>query len=301
MSPRAPGSGSRIARVTARPRPRAAVSGDCLGGLLCGSRLLYDGAIVAERYAAVGEFLDTNPSGADPTVAAIITAARSTTGAAFAADLHALAYARGAAAELLGRFDALLLPTTTVHPSLAAVAADPAGINRRMGTFTNFCNLLDLAAIAIPAAPLPDARPFGVMLIAAAFGDQVAIDIAARLSGVSTPLLVNDGVELGARYCGPITTSDAYRLTVLDTTPAKPALVRTDPGAGAGIRGELYRISEAGLGRFLAALPPPMALTAIELENGSEVVGFTATQDATSDATDITAYRGWLAYLAAQR
>ncbi len=301
MSPRAPGSGSRIARVTARPRPRAAVSRDCLGGLLCGSRLLYDGAIVAERYAAVGEFLDTNPSGADPTVAAIITAARSTTGAAFAADLHALAYARGAAAELLGRFDALLLPTTTEHPSLAAVAADPAGINRRMGTFSNFCNLLDLAAIAIPAAPLPDARPFGVMLIAAAFGDQVAIDIAARLSGVSTPLLVNDGVELGARYCGPITTSDAYRLTVLDTTPAKPALVRTDPGAGAGIRGELYRISEAGLGRFLAALPPPMALTAIELENGSEVVGFTATQDATSDATDITAYRGWLAYLAAQR
>lgn len=294
--------------------------GDCLGGLLCGSRLLYDGAIVAERYAAVGEFLDTNPSGADPTVAAIITAARSTTGAAFAADLHALAYARGAAAELLGRFYALLLPTTTEHPSLAAVAADPAGINRRMGTFTNFCNLLDLAAIAIPAAPLPDARPFGVMLIAAAFGDQVAIDIAARLSGVSTPLLVNHGVELavfgahlrgqplhpqlqelGARYCGPITTSDAYRLTVLDTTPAKPALVRTDPGAGAGIRGELYRISEAGLGRFLAALPPPMALTAIELENGSEVVGFTATQDATSDATDITAYRGWLAYLAAQR
>lgn len=227
-------------------------------GLLCGSRLLYDGAIVAERYAAVGEFLDTNPSGADPTVAAIITAARSTTGAAFAADLHALAYARGAAAELLGRFDALLLPTTTEHPSLDAVAADPAGINRRMGTFTNFCNLLDLAAIAIPAAPLPDARPFGVMLIAAAFGDQVAIDIAARLSGVSTPLLVNHGVELavfgahlrgqplhpqlqelGARYCGPITTSDAYRLTVLDTTPAKPALVRTDPGAGAGIRGEL--------------------------------------------------------------
>lgn len=163
---------------------------------MCGSRLLYDGAIVAERYAAVGVFLDTNPSGADPTVAAIITAARSTTGAAFAADLHALAYARGAAAEPLGRFDALLLPTTTEHPSLAAVAADPAGINRRMGTFTNFCNLLDLAAIAIPAAPLPDARPFGVMLIAAAFGDQVAIDIAARLSGVSTPLLVNHGVEL---------------------------------------------------------------------------------------------------------
>ncbi|RFZ47923.1 Allophanate hydrolase [Mycobacterium marinum] len=125
--------------------------------LLDAARRLYDGAIVAERYAAVGEFLDTNPSGADPTVAAIITAARSTTGAAFAADLHALAYARGAAAELLGRFDALLLPTITEHPSLAAVAADPAGINRRMGTFTNFCNLLDLAAIAIPAAPLPDA------------------------------------------------------------------------------------------------------------------------------------------------
>ena len=104
--------------------------------------------------------------------------------------------------------------------------------------------------------------------------------------------------QLGARYRGDIRTSDAYRLTALDTTPPKPGLIRTSPGAGACIDGELYRISEAGLGRFLAALPAPMALTSVELENGNNVVGFTATHDAVSSATDITELRSWKHYLA---
>ncbi|MEV0250068.1 allophanate hydrolase [Nocardia sp. NPDC050712] len=287
-----------------------------ISGLLAAAELLYDGAIVAERYAAVGAFLDTAPAGADPTVAAIIGAARATTGPGFVRDLDALAKARAAALALLAGFDGLLLPTTTEHPSIAAVQADPTGINRRMGTYTNFCNLLDMAAVAVPGAPTADGAPFGVMVVAPAFADQVAVDLAARLTGSESPALVEQGVELavfgahlrgqplhwqleqiGARYAGEIHTTDAYRLTALDTVPPKPGLVRHGAGLGAPILGELFRVSPAGLGGFLAALPAPMALTSIELADGRSVIGFACTFDAAQAATDITAFGGWKAFL----
>jgi allophanate hydrolase len=275
--------------------------------LLDAALLFYDGAILAERYAAVGKFLDSGPAGADPTVAAIITAAREITGSAFAADLDALAHARADAADLLDGFDALLLPTTTEHPTLAEVQADPVSINRRLGTYTNFCNLLDMAAVAVPGVPTATGTPFGVMVVVPAFNDQVAADIAARLSGTTSALLTESGFDiavfgahlrgqslhwqlerLGARYVNQINTTDAYRLLALDTTPPAAGLIRTKPGQGAPVQGELFRISEAGLGRFLAALPAPMALTSIELESGRIVIGLTATHDATITATDIT-------------
>ncbi|MCP2292909.1 allophanate hydrolase [Nocardia amikacinitolerans] len=284
--------------------------------LLEAALLLYDGAIVAERYAAVGQFLATGPAGADPTVAAIIGAAESTTGHGFAADLDTLTRARARTALLLRDCDALLLPTTTEHPSIAAVQADPIGINRRMGTYTNFCNLLDMAAVAVPGQSTAAGTPFGVMVVTPAFGDQVAIDIAARIGGLAhAPLLVEDGVQLavfgahlrgqplhwqleriGARFAGEISTTDAYRLTALDTVPAKPGLVRHGAGLGAPILGELFTVSRAGLGGFLAELPPPMALTSIELADGRSVVGFACTYDAALTATDITEFGGWKAY-----
>ncbi|MFG1797407.1 allophanate hydrolase [Nocardia sp. NPDC049149] len=291
-----------------------------ISGLLEAALLLYDGAIVAERYAAVGAFLATRPAGADPTVAAIIESAGATSGPGFADDLNTLALARAAAATLLDGFDALLLPTTTEHPSIAAVQADPITINRRLGTYTNFCNLLDMAAIAIPGEPTAAGAPFGVMLVTPACADQVAVDLAARLLDSDTsPLLVRRGVELavfgahlrgqplhwqleqiGARFAGEIHTTDAYRLTALDTTPAKPGLVRHGDGLGAPILGELFLVAEAGLGGFLAALPAPMALTSIELSDGRSVIGFACTYDAAVTATDITSYGGWQAYLARQ-
>ena len=186
-----------------------------------------------------------------------------------------------------------------------------------MGTFTNFCNLLDMAAVAVPGLPTATGAPFGVMVVTPAFADQVAVDIAARVIGAdNAPVLVEDGVELavfgahlrgqplhwqleeiGARFTGEIRTTDAYRLTALDTTPAKPGLVRHGPGLGAPILGELFRVSAAGLGRFLAALPAPMALTSIELSDGRTVIGFACTYDAAGTATDITSYGSWKAYL----
>ncbi|MFD3594793.1 allophanate hydrolase [Nocardia sp. NPDC058640] len=287
--------------------------------LLDAARLLYDGAIVAQRYAAVGEFVDKGVPGLDPTVAGIISAAKELNASAYAQDLDYLATARTTATALLADFDGLLLPTTTEHPSIAEVEADPLAINRRLGTYTNFCNLLDLAAVAVPGKPTAQGLPFGVTVVVPAFADQIAVDLAARITGTPPPLFIETGVplavfgahlrnqplhwqleQLGARFAGEITTTDAYRLTALDTVPPKPGLVRHGDGQGAPIRGELFLISPAGLGRFLAELPPPMALTSIDLSDGRCVVGFACTYDAAVAATDITDFRGWVAYLQAR-
>ena len=302
----------------------AAVSSGCevaavdISGLLDAALLLYDGAIVAERYSAVGAFLAGRPAGADPTVAAIIERAGTVSGPAVIDDLDTLLRARAAAAQTLSGFDALLLPTTTEHPTLAEVAADPVGINRRMGTYTNFCNLLDMAAVTYPAGTA-DGAPFGAMLVVRAFADQVALDIAARLTKANAPACLPTGgvglavfgahltgqplngqlVSLGARFVGPVRTSDAYRLHALATQPAKPGLVRVAAHAGAPIHGEKWLLSTAALGRLLADLPAPMSLTSIELADGSWVVGFGCSHQAALEGVDITASGGWAQHLAA--
>ncbi|QCB95445.1 allophanate hydrolase [Cellulomonas shaoxiangyii] len=156
-----------------------------VSGLLAAGRLLYDGALVAERYAAVGDFLATGPADADPTVASIVLAGGSVPAAAYVRDRLRLDEARAAAVRTLDGCDLLLLPTTTEHPTIAAVQADPVGINRRLGTYTNFVNLLNLAAVAVPVGEA-DGGPFGVTVLARACEDQLALDLAARLLGEGT-------------------------------------------------------------------------------------------------------------------
>ncbi len=276
-----------------------------------------DGPVVAERFTAVGDFLATEPAGADPTVRAIILNARTVPGAAIIAGLATQRRVKAAAAGLLAGFDALFLPTTTEHPTIAAVQHDPVGINTRLGTYTAFCNVLDMAAVAFPARPATD-LPFGVMMVVPAFHDEVALDLAARfLRQTPGKPLPGNGIELavfgahlrgqplnwqlqaqGARFLEPIRTSDSYRLKVLDTRPGKPGLVRVADGAGAAVAGERWLISPAGLGTFLADLPAPMSLTSVELSDGRWVIGFGCSYQAAVDGTDITEFGGWAEYLA---
>lgn len=282
--------------------------------LLEAARLLYDGALVAERHAAVGEFLAAHPEGADPTVAGIILSAAELSATALAADQHRLTAYRATARELLSGFDGLLLPTTVGHPTLAEVAADPVGVNSRLGTYTNFVNLLDLAAVAVPAG-IADGHPFGVTVVTDAFEDQAALDLAGLLNeeepGRVRPA---NGLELavfgahlrgqplnhqltglGARFLEATATSEDYRLFALATTPPKPGLLRVNTG-GAALRCEVWSISPAGLGTFLAALPAPMSLGAVTLTDGRTVVGFGCDPAAAEGAEDITHHGGWLAY-----
>jgi allophanate hydrolase len=277
--------------------------------LLDAALLLYEGALVAERFAAFGAHLDADD--ADPTVAAIVRSAVKFSGADLAADQQRLRAIRREAATLLAGFDALMLPTAPLHPTVDAVAADPIGVNAAMGTYTNFVNLLDMAAVAVPAGTA-GTKGFGVSLIVPAFHDQVAIDLAARHQHTDPPLYVSEGADLvvfgahltgmplnhqltdlGARYTGDIVTAPAYRMYALDTVPPKPLVVRTGAG-GASLPGERWRLSPASLGAFLAALPAPMSLGKVELADGTWATGFTA---AAPSGEDITAAGGWRKHL----
>ncbi|WP_304453036.1 allophanate hydrolase [Nocardiopsis sp. YSL2] len=316
------GEAERAAFRAAADTLRAAGAGTTevdVAPLLEAARLLYDGALVAERYAAVGEFLASGPDSADPTVSGIIVPAGRIPAHELAADQHRLVEYRAAAREMLSGFDALMLPTTVGHPTLAEVAADPVGENSRLGTYTNFVNLLDMAAVAVPAGEA-DGHTFGVSLIAGAFEDQVLLDLAATLAGEDPGEAVSDqGVELavfgahlrgqplnhqltdpGARFVEATETSADYRMVALPTTPPKPGVLRVRDG-GRPLRCEVWRISRAALGTFLAHLPAPMSLGSVTLADGRSVVGFGCDGSAAEGADDITEHGGWAAYLESRR
>ncbi|WNG87928.1 allophanate hydrolase [Mycobacterium sp. ITM-2016-00317] len=288
------------------------------------ARLLYDGGLVAERHEAVGEFVDAHRAEVDPTVGAIIAAAGAVPATRLLADRVRLAELTAAAMTELGDCDALLIPTTTEHPTIAEVAADPVGVNSRLGTYTNFCNLMDLCAVAVPAGTTSDGAQFGVSVVARAGADAVALDLARLVAGSApgttapwrqaragldaTALLVV-GAHLrgqplawqleqrGARWGGPAATAPLYRMAHLRTEPPKPGLVCVGAETGMSIRGELWWIGTAMLGDFLTALPAPMSLGRVALADGTEVVGFGCTLQSWLAGTDISHHGDWPGYL----
>ncbi len=290
---------------------------------LAAAKLLYDGALVSERYAAVGEFIDAHPDAAlDPTVRPIISAARDIPAHRLVHDRREVDRLRAVAMGALDGVDALVVPTAPMHPRIDEVAADPVGINSRMGTYTNFCNLFDLCGVAVPAGTAGQAQ-FGLTVLARAFEDAVALDIAALATGDQAPvevwpLAVAESVEvvvfgahlrggplthqltdLGARWAGEVTTAPRYRMSVLPTLPAKPAVTRVPDGAsGAALLGHRWLLSPAALGRLLAALPAPMQLGKVEFDDGTWRTAF-GCDDAAATGPDISAYGSWPAAIAA--
>jgi len=307
-----------------------------ISAFLQAARLLYEGGLVAERHEAVGAFIDEHrPAGnpaLDPTVARIISAAGRVSATTLLRDRVRLAELTATALARLDGYDALLLPTTTEHPTIAEVAADPVGVNSRLGTYTNFCNLMDLCAVAVPAGTTADGAQFGVTVVARTGADAVAAELARRVTvpadsvaepgtahvaphDIPWPARITDTSRLlvvgahlrgqplayqleqrGARWCGPVDTAPLYRLADLRTEPPKPGLMRVGAG-GTTIGGELWLLSTAMLGDFLAALPAPMALGPVTLADGSEAVGFACTPEAFAAGVDISHHRDWPGYL----
>ncbi len=278
---------------------------------LAAGALLYDGAFVAERYTAVGSFIDGDPAAPDldPVVAGIIRASRGIPAHRLFADLARLEELRARALAELGDADALLLPTVPHHPSIEAVRADPLGVNASLGRFTNSTNLLDMCAVAVPAGEV-DGLPFGVMLVGRAFADDQVADIAALLerpvklavvgAHLSGQPLNHQLLDEGGRLLGTTSTAPVYRLHALRTSPARPGLVRV-PTGGAAVEAEVWELPVSGLGRLLAALPAPMALGQVELADGTRVTGFLCEPAALEGAQDITGRGGWRAHLTADR
>jgi allophanate hydrolase len=288
-------------------------------------KLLYGGAFVAERYASVGEFVDSHRSAVDPVVGAIVSEGGAIPAARLAQDITSLATWRVAISEIFADVDALMLPTVGEHPTIDEVRADPRGVNTRLGTYTTFCNLLDLAAIAIPVRDRERTSvgsTFGVTLFAPAFHDQLIGDLAARFLGETSPpsvapirgaLIVVVGAHLmgqplnnqltsrGGRLVAETTTSPHYRLFALSTSPPKPGLVRV-AADGASIAVEVWELPPAQFADFVAAVPPPLSVGQVTLTNGEVHPGFVLTAtDAPAGVEDITDYGGWRSYLHATK
>jgi allophanate hydrolase len=272
--------------------------------------LLYSGPWVAERLAAIRGFMETHADEMNPVVRQIIAGgAKYTAVDAFEAQYRLQELCSAACTEW-SRMDAMLLPTTGTIFTHDAVAADPIGTNTKLGYYTNFVNLMNLAAVAVPAGFRTNGLPFGVSFIGPAFSDDALLSLADRFHR-GTILVAVVGAHLtgqplnwqltqrGARLVRTCKTARGYRLYALDATmPPKPGLVRDDAFEGPGIEVEVWSIAADKFGGFVAAIPPPLGIGSATLEDGEIVKCFICEPYAIAAATEITKFGGWRAYLA---
>ena len=148
--------------------------------LAAAADLLYNSALVAERYAAIKPFFDANASSVIEPVRSIIAKGRDYSAAdLFAAQTQLRVYSQQAAAMWAG-IDVLLVPTAPTHYTIAQMQANPVALNRNLGEYTNFVNLLDYAAISVPSSIRVDGLPFGVTLIGPCGSDWQLAELGQR-------------------------------------------------------------------------------------------------------------------------
>ncbi|UVH57119.1 allophanate hydrolase [Variovorax paradoxus] len=300
--------------------------------------LLYESALVAERYAAVREFFDAHGDEVIEPVRGILASGRNYSAAdVFEAQTRLRAIAQQV--EPMWRdIDVLLVPTAPTHYTREQMRADPVVLNRNLGAYTNFVNLLDYAALSVPSSLRPDGLPFGITLIGPCGSDLALADLGQRYhhatglaqgaTGVPLPepraipgLAAPDAgtlpiavvgahlsgmplnaqlTERGAKLLRATTTSPFYRLYALPgTVPPKPGLQRVVEGnEGAAIALEVWAVPLAQVGSFLSLIPPPLGLGSVELADGSWVKGFICEGHALAGAQDVTHHGGWRAYVA---
>ncbi len=301
------------------------------------ARLLYAGPWVAERYAAVGAFSERHCADMDATVATIIEGARSKSAADAFDGFYALATFMRETEHIWETFDAMMVPTTVTTYKIADVQADPVHLNSNLGATTNFVNLMDLSALAVPAGFRGDGLPAGVTLIGRAFEDGRLAAIgdalhrgrtdatlgATKALLAATPSLRPDSVstekiavavvgahltgqplnsqlrERGATFVRTTRTAAGYSFYALPgSTPAKPGLIFDGTGNGL-IEVEIWQMDYAAFGSFVGLIPPPLGIGTIALTDGSSVKGFLCEAHAVRSARDITAFGSWRNWLAA--
>jgi allophanate hydrolase len=298
-----------------------------IGPLLKAAQLLYSGPWVAERTAAIEEFLQRSPGAIHPIVRAIIAAGAGSSGVQVFRAQYELQQLMRQTDLLWSAIEVLVLPTAPTIYRVGELLAEPVTLNSNLGLYTNFVNLLDLSAVAVPAGFRGNHTGFGISFIGKAFMDRPLLELARRyLAGgpaLGRPPLDltprSPGVQLAvvgahlagmplhwqlssrnARLVAGTHTAAAYRLYAMaNTTPPKPALIHTGSGGGGGaIAVEVYELDFAAFGSFVAEIPPPLAIGSVVLADGSIVKGFIAEPRAIEGARDITSLGGWRAYIA---
>lgn len=298
--------------------------------------LLYEGAWVAERYAAVKDFFDTREDRFHPVTRRIYGGAKALSAADAFSGFYALQALKKKLGPVIGSVDLFCVPTAPRHFTVAELGAEPIRENSRLGTYTNFVNLLDMCGIAVPTGERTDKLPASVTLLAPAGRDAMVATLAGdihRASGITLGATswpqpeelmpadepedseMIDIVVVGAHLSGmPLNhqltslngsfskatkTAPAYRLYALaNTVPPKPGLVRVEED-GAEIEVEIWKLQPAAFGQFVASIPAPLGVGTIQLADGTSAKGFIAEPLALVSATDITGYGGWRAYRSA--
>ncbi len=283
---------------------------------LSAAALLYSGPWVAERHAAMRGFLAENADAIHPVVRQIVEGAGNFSATdAFEAQYRLAGLIRETE-PLWADSDAMLLPTAGTIYTVDQLLAEPVRLNSNLGRYTNFVNLMDLCGVAAPAGFRADGLPFGVTFIGPAWSDASLAGMAAEFLGESQPSfppgvklavvgahlrgqpLNGQLLDLGAVFVEQCRTAPVYRLFALPgTTPPKPGMVRSENGAA--IEVEVWQLTEAAFGRFVAAIPGPLGIGGVQLESGETVKGFLCEDIATKGAEDISRFGGWRGYLAA--
>jgi len=301
---------------------------------LAAARLLYEGPWIAERYCAVGSFIDENPQAVLAVTRAIISAGREVPATDAFAGQHRLRELQRASESAWDAIDVLITPTAPTIYRIAAVEADPMTLNSNLGIYTNFVNLFDLAAVAAPAGFRSDGLPFGISLIGRAWTDHELLRLAAGFHQLSSPTLgalaaatpppTASSSELPSEHrvsvavCGAhmqglplnhqITARGGYLLRLAHTAPTyklyalrgssppRPGLVRVDSDGGA-IELELWSMPLASFGDFVAAIPAPLGIGKVELADGQRVCGFICEAQGVLGAEDVTSLGSWRRYL----
>lgn len=289
--------------------------------MLEAARMLYEAPFVAERLAAFGHLLEPDGPHLDPVVRRIVLGARGLQAEQLFAAQHRLAELARASERATAGVDAVLLPTTPFHPTHEEVRSDPVGVNSRLGTYTNMANLLDLCAVALPAGKRRDGLPFGVQLLAPAFADGSLLDLASLLTGEPPPdpprpppghsLLAVCGAHMsgeplnevltakGSRLHRRARTAGGYRMVRLEGRLPRPGLLDAGNGPAEGIDIELWETPDELVGQLSVETEPPLEIGSVRLDDGSTVLGFTATASQVRGALDISATGSWRAHLAA--
>lgn len=287
---------------------------------------LYGGPWVAERDAAVGDFIRTNPDAVHPALRAIVGGAAPITATETFRAIYRLETLRRRAAAAWRHVDALVLPTTGTTYRVEEVLADPFSLNTRLGHYTAFLNLLDLCAVALPAGFRENRTPFGISLVAPTFADRLVCRLGSRYEAhargepvgrreagaegcrrrvwlavagahLSGQPLNHQLTARGGRLVRACRTAPSYRLYALaGASPPKPGLVHAG-GAGAAIEVEVWELGLGAFGAFVAEVPPPLAIGSVELDDGGVVKGFVCEPRAVVDATEITRHGGWRAWI----
>lgn len=264
--------------------------------------ILYEGPWIAERWAALGEFVNSHEGQLYPVTEKILRSGDALDAAALFKAVHKLKAYQMEAKKLL-KGGVLVMPTAGGTFTREQVGSEPITTNGNMGKYTNHCNLLDLCAINIPAGFAAENLPFGITLFAQSGQENWLFELAQKFKNKTTLLAVcglhmrdlpleRQMHQYGAHFVREAETANCYQFIKLPTTPSKPGLIRKTEG-GASIKLEIWEMPNSSLGDFLNEIPSPLGLGTITLSDGTTVLGFLCEAYAAETAEDITNYGSW--------